>query len=129
MDLISRDDNAHAAPTPSELASAPAPPAGAPAAAHPQPADFTVSRQAPPRYEVRLPGRAAIPCGNATHAATALSGAIGGHVTMQQVYRLCRGERPQGLAAAMPAGVAVAKLTTAERATRAPLTYVRSVHA
>ena len=121
MDLLAnRGDHAHAAPTPTELASTPATP-GTPAAALPSPAVFTASRQAPPRYEVRAPGCTAVPCGNATHAATALSDKIGERVTMQQVYRLCRGDAPKALTSAMPAGVAVAKLTDAERATRPPM--------
>ena len=92
--------------------------------------DFVVHRQAPPRYEVAQPGDGpTIPCANATHAAAALSDVLGVHVSMQQVYRICRGDAPRALADAMPAGAGVKRLTDDERATRGLMMLSRCVHA
>ena len=116
------------APGPAAPLAAPAPPGeiAARVPAH----DFVVHRQAPPRYEVSQPdGGPTIPCANASHAAAALSDVLGVHVSMQQVYRICRGGAPRALADAMPAGAGVKRLTDEERATRGLMMFSRSVHA
>ena len=92
--------------------------------------DFVVHRQAPPRYEVSQPdGGPTIPCANASHAAAALSDVLGVHVSMQQVYRICRDDAPRALADTMPAGAGVKRLTDEERATRGLMQFTRCVHA
>jgi hypothetical protein len=117
------------------VASEPAAPGGAPAppgetAARVPTHDFVVHRQAPPRYEVTQPGDGpTIPCANASHAAAALSDVLGVHVSMQQVYRICRGDAPRALVDTMPAGAGVQRLTDEERATRGLMQFTRSVHA
>ena len=137
MDLASeiatRGEHARRTGTPS--ATGPAAPTGALAppgeAATRAPAhDFVVHRQAPPRYEVEQPGDGpTIPCANASHAAAALSDVIGVHVSMQQVYRICRDDAPRALADTMPAGAGVKRLTDDERATRGLMMFSRCVHA
>jgi hypothetical protein len=127
-DHARRTGGAPKAPEPAAPLAALAPPGETTArvAAH----DFVVHRQAPPRYEVTQPGDApTIPCANASHAAAALSDVIGVHVSMQQVYRICRGDAPRALADAMPAGAGVKRLTDEERATRGLMMFSRSVHA
>ena len=131
--LATRGDNARRTATPS--APGPAAPLAAPAppgeAATCVPAhDFVVHRQAPPRYEVTQPGGGStIPCANASHAAAALSDVLGVHVSMQQVYRICRGDAPRALVDTMPAGAGVTRLTDEERATRGLMMLSRCVHA
>ena len=132
-EIATRGDHARRTGTPS--APGPAAPTGAPAppgeaAARVPVHDFVVHRQAPPRYEVAQPGDGpTIPCANATHAAAALSDVIGVHVSMQQVYRICRGDAPRALVDTMPAGAGVKRLTDEERATRGLMQFTRSVHA
>ena len=136
MDLASeiatRGDHARRTATPS--APGPAAPLAAPAppgeTARVPAHDFVVHRQAPPRYEVSQPdGGPTIPCANASHAAAALSDVIGVHVSMQQVYRICRGDAPRALVDTMPAGAGVKRLTDDERATRGLMMFSRCVHA
>ena len=116
------------APGPAAPTGAPAPPGEA--AARVPVHEFVVHRQAPPRYEVAQPGDGpTIPCANATHAAAALSDVIGVHVSMQQVYRICRGDAPRALVDTMPAGAGVKRLTDEERATRGLMMFSRCVHA
>eukprot|EP01045_Picozoa_sp_COSAG04_P029218 COSAG04_NODE_4746_length_1914_cov_0.737741_2_plen_124_part_00 len=87
---------------------------------------FSHTRRAPPRYEIRRPDDAAVPCANVEHVAAALLGLGGPLLSPSRVFAIVRGG---GRAASLPAGVAVHKLTVAERAARPAFLVTRTIEA
>ena len=85
---------------------------------------FSSTRRAPPRYEIRRPDGADMPCANAEHVAAALHGLGGPQLSPSRVFAIVRGG---GRAASMPAGLSVHKLTASERAARPAFLVTRTI--
>ena len=83
---------------------------------------YTHVRFAKPRYEVTV-ADAVVPCCNTEHAAAVLSNLGGPRLTEDRIYNMVRSDS----CTAPPTGMAVRKLTAAERATRPAFRVTRTV--